>query len=200
MEGLIVHLATHQNTEEHFYTQRALVLSGLSAITRASRFIFLNKTCFNGLYRENKSGQFNSPFGRYVNPTIVDAANLRAVSTYLRYAHIDIIHSGYEHVLDKARAGDLVYFDPPYVPLTASASFVSYTKAGFGMKDQQALANAFRELDRRGVRLMLSNSNTEIVHSLYKPFRIQVIHATRAINSKGTGRARAANEVLVTNY
>ena len=200
VEALIRSLRTHKNEEEHFYAVRAKKLSNMTAVQRASRFIFLNKTCFNGLYRENKSGQFNSPFGRYKNPKIVDTENLRAISEYLNTYDVEIKHSGYQFVLDKALPGDYVYFDPPYVPMTKTANFASYVKGGFGLQDQVELAHTFAELDKKGVKVMLSNSNTPIIHDLYKGFNIKIVYASRAINCKGGKRGKEANEVLVTNY
>lgn len=200
VEALIRSLRTHKNEETHFYAVRAKNLAKMTAVQRASRFIFLNKTCFNGLYRENKSGQFNSPFGRYENPKIVDTENLRAISEYLNTYDVEIKHSGYQFVLDEAQPGDYVYFDPPYVPMTKTANFASYVKGGFGLQDQAELAHTFAELDKKGVKVMLSNSNTPIIHDLYKGFNIKIIHASRAINCKGGKRGKEANEVLVTNY
>lgn len=200
VEALIKDLRTHRNEEAYFYAIRAERPDTLSAIQRASRFIFLNKTCFNGLYRENKSGQFNSPFGRYANPKILDEENLLAISRYLNSCDIKIKQGGYQFVLDEARPNDFVYFDPPYAPMTKTASFVGYVKGGFGLKEQAELAETFAELSRKGVLVMLSNSNTPVVHDLYKTFNIKIIQASRAINCKGNKRRREANEVLVTNY
>lgn len=200
VQALIRSLRMHKNEEEHFYAVRAKKLPTMTPVQRASRFIFLNKTCFNGLYRENKSGQFNSPFGRYPNPKIADTENLRAISEYLQTHDVEIKHSGYQFVLDKALPGDYVYFDPPYVPMTKTANFSSYVKGGFGLHDQTELANVFAELTKKGVLVMLSNSNTQIIHDLYKDFNIQIIHAARSINCKGGKRGKEANEVLITNY
>lgn len=200
VEALIRSLHQHKNEEEHFYTVRAKDLTKMSPVQRASRFIFLNKTCFNGLYRENKSGQFNAPFGRYENPKIVDRENLLAINEYLQESDVEIYCGGYQTVLDKAVAGDFVYFDPPYAPMTKTASFANYLKGGFGLDDQAELAKVFADLTERGVRVMLSNSNTQIIHDLYKGFNIKTIHATRSINCKGGKRGKEANEVLVTNY
>lgn len=200
VDALIKSLHKHKNTEEHFYKVRAKSVQTMSPIQRASRFVFLNKTCFNGLYRENKSGQFNAPYGRYTNPKIVDEANLRAISAYLANNRIEILHSGYQHVLNTVKAGDFLYFDPPYAPMSKTADFTAYTSAGFNMKDQHELAKTFAELDRRGAKVMLSNSNTDAIRELYKHFRIQTVYATRAINCNGTGRGKEANEVLVTNF
>lgn len=200
VEALIRSLRRHKNEEEHFYAVRAKKPSEMTPVQRASRFIFMNKTCFNGLYRENKSGQFNTPFGRYDNPKIVDTENLVAISEYLRTSDVEIKHSGYQDVLAQALPGDFVYFDPPYVPMTKTASFASYVKGGFGLHDQAELANVFAELTKKGVMAMLSNSNTQVIHDLYKEYNIQIIHAARSINCKGGKRGKEANEVLITNY
>lgn len=200
VDGLIRSLVTHKNEEEHFYTVRAKDLKKLTKVQRASRIIFLNKTCFNGLYRENKSGQFNSPFGRYENPKITDKENLLAISEYLNTDSIEIYCEGYQSILSKAVAGDFVYFDPPYVPMTKTASFASYVKGGFGLQDQSELADVFAELAHNNVQVMLSNSNTELIHNLYQEFNIKIIHASRSINCKGGLRGKEANEVLITNY
>ncbi|MCV2216107.1 DNA adenine methylase [Thauera sp. Sel9] len=200
LEALIRSLSRHKNTEEHFYAVRAKRLSTMTPVQRASRFIYLNKTCFNGLYRENKSGQFNAPYGRYDNPKIVDRENLLNIHRYLSENDIEILHSGYQHVLENAKAGDFIYLDPPYAPMSSTANFASYTKSGFGLKDQQELASAVAELTRRGVKVMQSNSNTDLIRSLYKQFNIQTVYATRAINCKGDRRGKEANEVLITNY
>ncbi len=200
VDALIRSLRTHKNEETHFYFTRAKDLSKLTPVQRASRFIYLNKTCFNGLYRENKSGQFNAPFGRYENPRIVDKENLLAISDYLQTSDVKIYCVDYQSVLSKAKAGDFVYFDPPYVPMTKTASFASYVKGGFGLNDQAQLSKVFAELTRKKVLVMLSNSNTKIIHELYKGFSIKTIHASRSINCKGGKRGKEANEVLITNY
>lgn len=200
LDGLIRSLRRHKNTEEHFYFVRAKRPSTMTPLQRASRFIYLNKTCFNGLYRENKSGQFNAPYGRYANPRIVDVENLTAIHHYLSGNDVRIHHAGYQHVLDNAKAGDFIYLDPPYAPMSETANFTSYTKSGFGLEDQKELARVFAELSRRGVKVMQSNSNTEVIRELYKEFNIQTVYATRAINCKGNKRGKEANEVLITNY
>jgi DNA adenine methylase len=200
VQGLIRSLRQHKNEETHFYEVRAKDIGSMTPVQRASRFIYLNKTCFNGLYRENKSGQFNAPFGRYENPRIVDEENLLAVSEYLRTSDVEIFGGDYRAALNSASAGDFVYLDPPYAPMTKTARFAHYVKGGFGLDDQAELAKVFANLTTRGVKAMLSNSNTPIVHDLYKGFNIQTIHATRAINCKGGKRGKDANEVLITNY
>lgn len=200
VEALIRSLKLHKNNEKHFYEVRAKDIKKLTPVQRASRFIYLNKTCFNGLYRENRNGQFNTPFGRYDNPKIVDKENLIAINAYLNNADIEINCGSYQSILNEAQAGDFVYFDPPYVPLTKTANFAGYVKDGFGINDQIELSKVYSQLSKKGVMVMLSNSNTDVIHDLYKSFKIKTIHATRSINCKGGSRGKEANEVLVTNY
>ena len=200
VDSLIKHLRTRRNDEEYFYKVRAMNLNRMTAVSRASRFIYLNKTCFNGLYRENQKGQFNVPFGRYDNPKIVDEQNLLAISDYLKQADVEILCTGYKKALNEAVKGDFVYCDPPYVAMSKTASFAHYLKGGFSLDDQAELAEVVKELTRRGVKVMLSNSNTEVIHELYRDFNLQRIHATRSINCKASGRGKDANEVLITNY
>lgn len=197
---LIDDLKNHINEEAYFYSIRALQPCDLNHIQRASRFIYLNKTCFNGLYRENSKGLFNTPFGKYKNPTIIDLENLKVVSDYLRQSQIDIVCGDYHSVLEKAVENDFVYFDPPYVPMSKTANFSTYTKGGFNIEDQTRLAELCKTLSTKGVFVMLSNSNTPIILELYKDFNIQIIHATRQINCVASKRGSDANEVLVTNY
>ena len=147
--------------------------------------------------RVNSKGQFNVPFGRYKNPRIVDEENLRAVSKYLK--GVKILVADFEEAVKDAQAGDFVYFDPPYVPLSDTAYFTSYTKEGFGPKHQRRLARVFRQLAKRGVYVMLSNSDTPFVHELYADFYIHVVKANRFINSKASKRT-GFTEVIVTNY
>jgi DNA adenine methylase len=160
-------------------------------------FLYLNKTCFNGLHRVNRRGEFNVPAGKYKNPRILDAENLRAASTAL--ARADVRCAGFEELLGSARPGDFVYLDPPYVPLTATASFTAYAQDGFGMAEQERLRDVYRELDRRGCKLMLSNSDTPAVRALYREWRIDVVMAPRAVSCDGAGR-QAVAEVVVRNY
>jgi DNA adenine methylase len=180
-----------------FAEWRALKPANLSLVERAARMIFLNKTCFNGLYRVNKSGQFNTPWGKYKNPLICDELNLRACSEMLNQEAS--LHTGdFAQVLDDAGPGDLVYFDPPYVPVSTTANFTSYTADKFTLDDQYRLAAVFKDLASRGVTVILSNSDTQIVHALYENFEINIIEAKRAINSKGDGRG-PVNEVIVVS-
>lgn len=200
VDALISNLKNYVNDEASFYVTRALDLTKMTKVERAGRFIYLNKTCFNGLYRENKSGQFNTPYGRYSNPNIADQENLLAISSYLNNNDINIYHRSYKSVLKEAKAGDFVYLDPPYAPLTKTASFSSYVKGGFGHEDQVELAKMCVELSDKGVYFMQSNANVDTIHSLYGNFNIEIVHAARSISCKTVGRGKAANEVLITNY
>lgn len=163
----------------------------------AARIIYLNRTCFNGLYRENGKGEFNVPFGDYVNPAICDETNLRAAAEALGGATIET--RSFESVLDKAKPGDFVYFDPPYHPVSKTSSFTRYEKNGFGEDEQRRLAEVFAALANRGVRALLSNSMTPFVLELYRDFRIETVAAARCVNSKGSGRGKVP-EALVRNY
>lgn len=164
---------------------------------QAARFIYLNKTCFNGLHRVNKKGEFNVPAGRYKNPKIVDAARLRAASLVLQGVGIE--QASFEGLLETAKPGDFVYFDPPYEPVSRTASFTSYASDGFSREDQIRLRDVFVALDRRGCKLMLSNSDVPFIQELYDGFSIDKIAAPRAVNCKGRGRGRVL-EVVVRNY
>jgi DNA adenine methylase len=189
-------LKEYDYDEELYYSTRAIVPDNL--VERAARTIFLNKTGFNGLYRVNSKGQFNVPFGRYTNPTICDSKNLLACSlALLRCATLN--SSDFENALVPANKGDFVYLDPPYVPLSKTSSFTRYEKGDFGLPEQQRLADVFRWHAKRGVLLMLSNSDTPIVRELYADFDIQVVQAARAVNSKGDKRGKV-NEVVVRSW
>lgn len=194
VEGVIAALGAHRYDRDHYYTVRAWDPATLPAAGRAARVIFLNKTCFNGLYRENSRGQFNVPFGRYANPRFCDGENLRAVSRALQ--GVEIRREEFGGVLDRAVAGDLVYFDPPYEPASATASFTAYHKGGFGRDQQQALRDVFATLAGRGVHVLLSNSDVPFIRDLYAGFRIDRVLAARSINSKAD-RREAVGEVLV---
>lgn len=199
-ERLIHSLCQRHNDAQDFYRVRAQDPLTLPPLTRASRFIYLNKTCYNGLYRENGRGQFNTPYGKYASPNIVDAPNIRSISAYLNAWDIDILVGPYELAARNAVKGDFLYFDPPYFPLTATASFTKYHKDDFDRLDQEELASLFSELDDRGCKVMLSNSNTDFIRRLYRDYRIVEVEATRAINCKASGRGRAANELLIKNW
>lgn len=198
-EALVRELSTYENTAELFYEVRSLdrdpaAFAALTDVQRAARTIFLNRTCYNGLYRVNSAGQFNAPFGGYKGPDIVNAAGLAAVSGYLRGNDVTLLEGDYRQALDMLSAGDFCYLNPPY-----DATFTGYTKGGFGAGEQERLAEACRELDRGGVRFMLSNSATDLVRELYAGWRIEVVKARRAINSKGSARG-PVDEIVVMNY
>ena len=200
VDELIQSLQKHIYDKEYYLKVRAKKIEDLSDVEIASRFIFLNRTGFNGLYRVNKSGQFNVPFGRYNNPVICDEDNLRRVSDALQ--DVTITHQDYKHVLKTAKSGDFIYLDPPYYPINATSSFTSYTAEGFLEKEQTELRDTFVKLHEKGCFVMLSNSDTPFINELYSGLdgiTINKITAGRSINSKGSGRGKIT-EVLVTNY
>lgn len=200
VDELIQSLQKHTYDKEYYLEVRAKKIDDLSDVEVASRFIFLNRTGFNGLYRVNKSGQFNVPFGRYNNPVICDEDNLRRVSDALQ--DVTITHQDYKNVLKTAKSGDFIYLDPPYYPINATSSFTSYTAEGFLEKEQAELRDTFVKLHEKGCFVMLSNSDTPFINELYSGLdgiTINKITAGRSINSKGSGRGKIT-EVLVTNY
>jgi len=166
-------------------------------VERAARTIYLNKTCFNGLYRVNSRGKFNVPFGKYKNPMICNADNLRAVSIALK--NVEILCDDFTACLEFAKRGDFVYFDPPYQPLNKTSSFTSYTKEPFNGDNQKRLAELYYKLDKRGCKIMLSNSDTRFIAKLYSGFKIKKVLAKRAINCKASGRGEI-NELVILNY
>ncbi len=200
VEKLIEDLSKHKNEKDYYYKIRALNPEELDPVKRASRFIFLNKTCFNGLYRENSQGKFNVPFGKYKNPKILDEENLLAVSKYLNENDIKIIQGDYKEVLKFAQKEDFIYFDPPYYPLNKTSSFTKYNKYDFTEKDQIELAKVFKELNKRGCYLLLSNSNTDFIKKLYKEFDIIPVNANRFINCKGNLRKKQNIEIIIKNF
>ncbi|NOQ93583.1 MAG: Dam family site-specific DNA-(adenine-N6)-methyltransferase, partial [Methylophaga sp.] len=192
-DELIEDLKGHKNDEEYFYHTRLLdreknTYSELTDIQRASRIIYLNKTCYNGLFRVNSAGEFNAPFGRYKNPAIVNDITIKAVSNYLSKNNVQILNTDYKKSLSKIRKDAFVYFDPPYDPVSDSANFTGYTKNGFSKKDQVQLKELCDKLHAKGVKFLLSNSSTELIMDLYKDYNIIPVNAKRAINSKASGR------------
>ncbi len=180
---------------DYYYAVRAAIPDEGSDAELGAWLIFLNRTGFNGLYRVNRKGGFNVPFGRYKNPVVCDEPRLRAASAVLR--DVDIRHEDFRAVGERAEPGDLVYFDPPYVPLNATSSFTSYTEKGFGPDDQVALRDLARALKRRKVRVMLSNHDTPEVRKLYaRGFKLTPIRVGRAINSVGSGRGKVGELVI----
>lgn len=200
VEELIKALKKHKHDKEYYLKIRSKKIEDLSDIHIASRLIYLNRTGFNGLYRVNKQGGFNVPFGRYSNPLICDEENLRRVSKSLE--NVFIKHQDFKEVLKRAKEGDFVYFDPPYFPVSKTASFTSYTAESFLEKEQIDLRDTLAELHERGCFVMLSNSDTPFINEIYsgiKSVKINKIVAGRAINSKASGRGKIT-EVLITNY
>jgi len=197
VDELIESLKKHRNERQYYYRLRSLNPETLPPVERASRFIFLNKTCYNGLWRVNSKGRFNVPFGKYKNPRICDEENLRAVSEVLKKKII--LHTDFENAVENASAGDFIYFDPPYFPLNETANFTRYTTEDFGVQEQKRLAEVFRKLDRQGCLLMLSNSDTDFIKELYSGYRINTVTAKRYINCKGSRRT-GTTELIITNY
>jgi len=195
-EELISGLEKCPHDPVFFQAQREREIDAESDVAVATWMIYLNRTAYNGLYRVNAKGRFNVPFGRYDNPTICDADRIRRCSGALR--DVSIEHRDFTAVEDQAVAGDFVYFDPPYVPLSASSSFTSYTRNGFTLDDQVRLRDLARDLHARGVHVLLSNSSAPKVYDLYESgFELKEVLVGRAINSKGGGRGKVA-ELLIS--
>lgn len=204
VEELIEDLNKHKNEEEYFYKIRELdrekeKYESLTNVEKASRILFLNKTCYNGLFRVNKAGEFNTPYGNYKNPNIVNEPTLRAVSNYFNKANITFKCCDYEQSLKNIRKGAFVYFDPPYDPVSNSANFTGYDKGGFDREEQKRLKSICDKLNKRGIKFLLSNSATDYILDLYSDYTIEIIKAKRAINSNPNKRG-AVDEVLVRNY
>ncbi len=204
VDDLIVSLQQHEknyqkNPKSYYYSIRQE--NPTSKIERVSRLLFLNKTCFNGLYRVNSKGKFNVPLGRYSNPNIVNKVNLLNASRILQSGDMSIRCQDFEAVLDDAKKGDLVYFDPPYMPVSRTASFTSYTDKDFTLDDLSRLAKVCRDLDSRGCMVLLSNSDSRTVSEMFSDvqWKIHRIHANRAINSNSGGRS-GHFELLIKNY
>lgn len=197
VEELICLLAEHQvrHSKDYYYEMRKQNLG--TPIEKAARLIYLNKTCFNGLYRENSKGEFNVPIGKYKNPTICNPEGLRSVSVSLQSAKLEV--RPFDAVLDYANPQDFVYFDPPYYPLSPTSNFTAYSSYSFNEDDQKELKDTFAFLARRGVKVMLSNSDCPFIRELYKKFNIHEILAARAINSDAKKRGKIS-ELLITSY
>lgn len=201
---LLEDIKTHRNNEEYFYELRGLdrqpEFEELTDVQRASRIIFLNKTCFNGLFRVNSRGQFNVPFGNYQNPTIASDVVIQAISKYLNNNKIEITSGDYADAVKTAKKDDFVYFDPPYDPVSDTASFTGYSLDKFDRKEQERLRDVVDDLTRRGVKVLLSNSATDFIKKLYEHdyYVIDIIYANRNINSVGTSRGKVS-EVLICN-
>ena len=205
-EALIEKLKEHKanSSEEYYYSVRALdrdksIFGNMTNVERAARIIYLNKTCYNGLFRVNSSGEFNSPWGRYNNPNITNETTIRALHTYLNKATITIKCGDYRDALRGIRKGAFVYFDPPYMPISSSASFTGYTAGGFGEQEQIALKEQCDALNAKGVKFLLSNSACPFIEELYKDYIIEHVNAKRTINANPEKRGEI-EEVLVRNY
>lgn len=204
VDSLIEDLKKHTNEEDYFYSIRELdrdteKYNQLSRVEKASRIIYLNKTCYNGLFRVNKAGEFNTPFGNYKNPNIVNEITLRAVSNYLNKTKVTILCTDFVEALKGAGKDSFVYLDPPYDPVSLTASFTGYDKGGFSKNEQIRLKETCDNLHKKGVKFLLSNSATDFIKDLYKNYKIEIIQAKRAINSKPDKRGEI-DEVLVRNY
>ncbi|WP_049802678.1 DNA adenine methylase [Gloeothece verrucosa] len=203
VEELIEDLRQHKNEPDYYYAIRAWDRSPdykeKPPIQRASRIIFLNKTCYNGLFRVNSQGQFNVPFGRYKKPNILDDGVLRAIHKYLNENQVEILNQDFQEAVTTAQKGDFIYFDPPYDPVSDTASFTGYDVNGFDKNEQERLKSTVDDLTRRGCKVLLSNADTPFIRNLYKDYNRVTVAASRAINSNGLKRGKIS-EVLVMNY
>ena len=207
-DELIEVLKEHKelNSEDYFYEVRSLDRNDdferLSNVKKAARIIYLNKTCYNGLFRVNRAGFFNTPYGRYKNPSIVDEVAIKAVSNYFNSANIKFLTGDYKEALKRLRRGAFVYFDPPYMPISSSSNFTGYTEHGFDYEKQVELRDECLKLHNRGVRFLQSNSYSTEILELYsdkKVFNIEIVQAKRSINSQADKRGEIS-EVLIYNY
>ncbi len=202
VDALIAKLQFHEahHSQEYFYTIRSLDreadFAKMPAVDRAARFLYLNKTCYNGLFRVNAKGQFNVPFGKYKHPNIVNAEGLRDLATYFQNHDIQIYHRDYADILAMAKPGDFVYLDPPYMPLSVSSSFTSYTDKGFSYEEQVRLRKECDKLREKGISFMESNSDCPEIRELYKDYTLMTVQAARSINSQAAKRGKI-NEVLI---
>jgi DNA adenine methylase len=204
VEALITALNEFKNEADYFYTIRdwdrnKVKYTALPEVQKAARILYLNKTCYNGLFRVNSAGEFNTPFGNYRNPNIVSAPALRAMSLYLNTAKVYLTALDYAEVLTMLPEGTFVYLDPPYDPVSDTSSFTGYSKGGFLRKDQIRLRECCDEMHKRGLKFMLSNAATDFIKEQYAAYHITVIQAKRAVNSDSTKRGEV-DEIVVRNY
>ena len=197
-------MSKHQIDKDYFYKirvwDRSRGYSRRTKLSRASRFIYLNKTAYNGLYRVNAKGQFNVPYGKYVKPKLFDADNLRACSAFLKDVNLSV--SDFSETLAEISAFDFVYMDPPYMPISRTANFTSYTSRGFGESEQSRLRDFCKSIHEQGAMFMLSNSSAPWVVDLYRRerfFTVEKVRARRSVNCKSEGRG-AVEEIIVRNY
>ncbi len=204
VDELINRLSVYVNNAEHYYKIRELdrnpeIFNKMTNVEKASRLIYLNKTCYNGLFRVNSAGEFNSPFGSYKSPNIVNETTLRAINSYFKSADITFMSGDFENALKSAKKGAFVYLDPPYDPVSASSNFTGYTNLGFGKDEQIRLKDVCDKLNNKGIKFLLSNSATPFIMELYANYKIEKIPAKRIINSNASLRGNV-DEVLISNY
>lgn len=204
VESLIAALQEYKNEADFFYAVRDWdrdkeKYSSLSDVQKTARILYLNKTCYNGLFRVNNAGEFNSPFGNYRNPNIVNAPTLRAVNSYLNTATVHLSSTDFAEILQILPRGTFVYLDPPYDPVSGTSSFTGYSKGGFTRDDQIRLRECCDELTARGVKFMLSNSSTDFIRDQYAAYHILTVQARRSLNSAST-KCGKVDEVVVRNY
>ena len=204
VENLIIALQGFENESDYFYAIRdwdrdRKKYASLSDVEKAARILYLNKTCYNGLFRVNNAGEFNSPFGNYRNPNIVNAPTLRAVNLYLNTAEIHLTSLDYKEVLNGLPKNTFVYLDPPYDPVSDTSNFTGYSRSGFSREEQIRLRECCDDLHKRGLKFMLSNSATDFIKEQYANYHITIVQAKRAINSNATKRGEV-DEVVVRNY
>ncbi|HGR6665270.1 TPA: DNA adenine methylase [Streptococcus pneumoniae] len=204
-QELIEILKVHQeyNSKEYYLDLRSADrderIDMMSEVQRAARILYMLRVNFNGLYRVNSKNQFNVPYGRYKNPKIVDEELISAISVYINNNQLEIKVGDFERAIVDVRTGDFVYFDPPYIPLSETSAFTSYTHEGFSFADQVRLRDAFKRLSDTGAYVMLSNSSSALVEELYKDFNIHYVEATRTNGAKSSSRGKIS-EIIVTNY
>lgn len=186
-----------RNSRDDYYRARSLFNSTEDSVRRSAILIYLNRHGYNGLYRVNSNNKFNVPFGKYSNPGMPSPGNIMALSKILQSC--TVMNSDFEVAVMNAVRGDFVYFDPPYMPLSKTSYFTGYTHSGFVERDQERLSRIFKDLSRKGVYVMESNSSTELIRELYKDFSLMEVDARRNINSVGTKRD-AVKELIITNY
>ncbi|MBW6461865.1 MAG: DNA adenine methylase [DPANN group archaeon] len=202
VERLIIELKQHKeyykaDSKKYYYEIRSVDPTLLPSLEQAARFIFLNKTCFNGLYRVNSKGKFNVPIGAYKNPDIIQEDKLRKVSKILQTVQIKVM--SFEKIIKLAKKDDFIYFDPPYDPLKKGTSFTTYSKGNFLDPEQKQLCDVFQKLDKKGCKVMESNNDTEFIRGLYDKYDKVHVSAKRMINCNATKRGNI-NELVIRNY
>lgn len=187
VDEVIQELEEHKNEEDYYYDVRAMNVDKLTKVERAARFVYLNRTCFNGLYRVNKKGEFNVPFGKYKNPRIIYEKRLRKASEKLR--NTKILLSDYKDTLNEyAEEDDFIFLDPPYIPISEYSNFKRYTKEQFRIENHKELADTVKKLAEKGCKIILTNSNHELVYDLYSDYKIEVLETNRNISKDGDNR------------